>query len=466
MNRVYRADIDFIKGLAIIAVVLYHIGILPYGYLGVDTFFVINGYFIIPKLVSAVADGKFSFIEWFKSRVSRFLPIVIIASAICLLYGFFAMIPDDYENLAESVVASEIFGVNILSAITTGNYWDSVNEYKPLMHFWYLGILVQFYFIVPLLLVFIKKIFQKNAKPETILKYFVILICIVSFLLYLFLDVPESAKFYYLPYRLWEIGLGGVIYYLAKLHIPEFVRNRYIHVFAILLLLCCYLVSFKSLNSLNTITIVGDVSLSNTYNISKEFILVIVTLLSSILLLQKPETLPLRRFVLPIVWTGKMSLSIFVWHQAFLAFMRYSFMDNMRFWHLVIYALILSLISIFSFRYIEKIRFDTLLKKCVTGIAYVSIMIVALCIYKNAGVVRDVPELGITVSNPYVNRNTEYTDRIYAYDKPFTNDDNIKVLIVGNSFARDFAMFCWSHHMQIHLICLILFLLMKICQRN
>ena len=154
----HRKDLDLLKGISIIAVVLYHLGILPYGYLGVDTFLVINGFLIIPSAVKSLAKGNYALSTWLIRRMSRFLPIVIIASVVCLLIGYFVMIPDDYENLSQSTFASLIFSQNILSAITTGNYWDSVNEYKPLMHLWYLGVVVQFYVVLALALSLIKRI--------------------------------------------------------------------------------------------------------------------------------------------------------------------------------------------------------------------------------------------------------------------------------------------------------------------
>ena len=153
----YRKDLDILKGFSIIAVVLYHLGILPYGYLGVDTFLVINGFLIIPSVIRSQVNGKYPLISWFVKRMSRFLPIVFIASAVCLAVGYFVMIPGDYENLSQSTFASSVFCQNILSAITTGNYWDSVNEYKPLMHLWYLGVVAQFYFVLALILALAKR---------------------------------------------------------------------------------------------------------------------------------------------------------------------------------------------------------------------------------------------------------------------------------------------------------------------
>ena len=70
----------------------------------------------------------------------------------CLGWGWLMMLPDDFENTVQSIVATTFFGNNVLQAITTKNYWDVVNEYKPLMHTWYVGLIMQFYIIVPMLL--------------------------------------------------------------------------------------------------------------------------------------------------------------------------------------------------------------------------------------------------------------------------------------------------------------------------
>ena len=123
------------------------------------------------------------------------------------------MLPDDFENTAQSVVATNFFCNNILESITTKNYWDVGNEYKPLMHTWYVGLLMQFYILVPLLLFFIGRF----VKDKNIRKYinicFMMCIGTISLTLYLTTD-NECAKFYYLPYRLYEFCAGSLVFYL------------------------------------------------------------------------------------------------------------------------------------------------------------------------------------------------------------------------------------------------------------
>ena len=169
---------DALKGVAILAVVLYHIGIFPNGYLGVDVFFVINGFFILPSLCRNIENCTFNYLSFLKKRLFRLMPLVIISTAVCLLVGAIGMLPDDYENLCQSIFATNICANSVLAAITTRNYWDVVNEYKPLMHTWYLGILVQFYVVFPLVLMITAKV-AKLAKAN-ISKVLLIVLCIVT----------------------------------------------------------------------------------------------------------------------------------------------------------------------------------------------------------------------------------------------------------------------------------------------
>lgn len=148
--------IDVLKAFAIIAVVLYHAGALNYGYLGVDLFLTIAGYLTTKSLLKFFVVNSSSrwgqlYVQFEISRIIRLLPPLLVAGVICMILGFFAMLPDDYENLSQSVIATNFFGNNILAAITTGNYWDVVNDYKPLMHTWYVGIVMQFYLVFPVL---------------------------------------------------------------------------------------------------------------------------------------------------------------------------------------------------------------------------------------------------------------------------------------------------------------------------
>lgn len=133
-----------------------------------------------------------------------------------------------------------------------------------------------------------------------------------------------------------------------------------------------------------------------------------------------------------------MSLSLFVWHQLILAFLRLTVLDHFTWISFTGYLAGTWVISYISFRIIEPIKLKSLKSKIVFFTILILITASAFVVYRHGGVVRDVPELGISMENPLTNRNTEYTDQIYDFDKPFITD-KIHVLVVGNSFARDFA---------------------------
>jgi len=208
----YRKDLDCLKGIAIIIVVLFHMGLLKSGYLGVDAFFVINGFLVVPALFSKIVGNGFSYFSFMEKKLLRLMPLVVVASIVCLAVGFIGMLPDNYENLAESVIASNIFSENILSAITTKNYWDVGNDYKPLMHLWYVGILFEFYLLLPLLMMAFKKVCSwMKVDTEKGMMHFLGFLFVVSLLLYLLPFDTESNKFYFIQYRFFELLLGGII---------------------------------------------------------------------------------------------------------------------------------------------------------------------------------------------------------------------------------------------------------------
>ena len=118
------------------------------------------------------------------------------------------MLPDDYENLAESAIASSVFANNILQCITTKNYWDIVNLYKPLMHLWYVGLLMQAYIVLPLIFMILVKLTKNSTRG---IKIGIIGLTMVSFALFLIPQFPTAWKFYFLPFRIFEITAGGIL---------------------------------------------------------------------------------------------------------------------------------------------------------------------------------------------------------------------------------------------------------------
>lgn len=122
------------------------------------------------------------------------------------------MMPDHYENLSQSVIAANLMSTNILSSITTRDYWNTVNDYKPLMHLWYVGIIFEFYVILPILFLFSRKIAKRfNLNVSSFIKRTLVFTTLISLGWYLMPDKMVGDKFYLITTRFFELGLGGMI---------------------------------------------------------------------------------------------------------------------------------------------------------------------------------------------------------------------------------------------------------------
>ena len=449
----YRKDLDIIKGIAIIVVVLFHMGLLKSGYLGVDAFFVINGFLIIPSVLRKMEANKFSFWEYIEKRIMRLLPLIVLASAISLGIGYFVMMPDHYENLAQSVIAGNLFSENILSSITSKDYWDVDNDFKPLMHLWYVGILFEFYIILPIVLFIGKgcaRVFKKNIGNwmegalwlTTILSFIIYLLPSSIFNGYLLPREVDGFRFYLLPPRFFELGFGGGV--ALNINKINWKKKNVLQVTGLILLiiiLCSSVYNLLIEGNVSTNAVIGSdqTVVSTGLPLPKSILLLSTVLITCLLVsIKDTETVITRSNVLGQI--GKMSYSIFIWHQVILAFYRYCFSIEITLSFVVLYFILTAIISIISYYFIEK-KITVSNKSFVSwAIFAVLLMIPSGWLYMHAGVSRDIPELECTVENAHRGMWGEYCDRVYEYDKDFPEDNGkINVLVEGVSFGRDMA---------------------------
>ena len=449
----YRQDIDVIKGIAITVVVLFHMGLLKSGYLGVDAFFVINGFLIIPSVIKSFDNNNFSFWNYIEKRTLRLLPLIVLASAISLVIGYLVMMPDHYENLAQSVIASNVFSENILSSITSKDYWDVDNDFKPLMHLWYVGILMEFYIVLPLILFLGKvgaKLFNKSMCRwmegalliSTVLSLGIYLLPSSLFNGYLLPREVDGFRFYLLPSRFFELGVGGLVALnMSKFKWKKQNLSQSVLLVLLVLVLCSSVYNLLTEHNVATNAVIGaDQTIVSTGLPLPKMVLLLATVLLTCMLVSikgGASTVMRSRFLSTI---GKMSYSIFIWHQVILAFYRYCFSIDITLSFFVLYIVFPAIISILSYYEIEK-------KIIVTRKAFVTCALFAVLLtipsgwlYFHAGVSKDIPELECTVANAHRGMWGEYCDRVYKYDKDFPEDNGkINVLVEGVSFGRDMA---------------------------
>ncbi|MFW2831114.1 acyltransferase family protein [Sphingomonas sp. ID0503] len=203
----YRPDIDGLRALAVVPVVLNHALVMGFrgGYVGVDIFYVISGYLITGILVRDLAIGRHSIAEFYRRRVLRIFPALFVMIAVSTLFACVAMLPEELERYARSVAATTLFSSNFLFYSETG-YFDAASTVKPLLHTWSLAIEEQFYIVWPLMLAAI------GGTRRHGLVIAIVATTIVSFgISVVMLPVDMSATFYLLPARAWELSLGATL---------------------------------------------------------------------------------------------------------------------------------------------------------------------------------------------------------------------------------------------------------------
>ena len=408
--------LDLLKSIAILGVVLFHSGFIKNGYLGVEIFFVVSGYLFVHSVKKDFDTGDFNPIMFLTKKLSAFLPIVAIAGGGAILLGSFIMLPDDLENLSESIIASNVFANNILQAITTRNYWNVVNTYKPLMHTWYIAVIMQSFCFLALVLWL--------ASKKISLKTILIVVTILSFLLYLAPFFSNSDKFYMFPFRLFEITIGGLVAYIPKRVKMSIDSKRLIGNLGILTIMFLLFANFNIINSIgllftilaSVVIIWSHVDIKENYGMSEK--------ISSI-----------------IVLPGIYSLDIYIWHQIVIAFLLYAVFTDANVYFLILVLCCTSLLSYFSVWLRKNISlFSGIKKRLAFSIVIVMLSsVVALCIYFHAGVVRDIPELDIDMNNVHRHMHAEYVDGPYLWNHDFKEENKIHILVIGDSFARDFA---------------------------
>lgn len=157
MNIRYRADIDGLRALAVLVVLAYHLKVSLFsgGFVGVDVFFVISGFLITGIVIRSIDDGKFSFLDFFKKRIKRIVPNVLVVSTATVVAGWFLLLPNDYASLISSYLYTSLYAANFYFWNATGAYFASSSDEMPLLHMWSLAVEEQFYFIWPAVLFFI-----------------------------------------------------------------------------------------------------------------------------------------------------------------------------------------------------------------------------------------------------------------------------------------------------------------------
>ncbi|WP_158860513.1 acyltransferase family protein [Lunatibacter salilacus] len=426
----YRKDIDGLRAFAVIAVVLFHLGFLPNGYLGVDIFFVISGFLITSIIYNKSEKNEFSILDFYLRRIRRIIPLLLFTTTLALGIGIFLMLPDDLDSLSQAVFASNFSANNILMYITASDYWAVRNEYKPLMHTWSLGIEEQFYLIFPFIFLSLQGKKVKFIMPT------LLVLTILSGSLFLLSEI-QAQKFYLLPHRFFEFtagGIGAIAFGNGKLH--RIASSKYLLNVSVGLILSILLLPFSDFNSLKVIVI----------TFSTTALLVVGKHFSGH---NKWYKYLFENQV--VVTIGKISFSIYMMHQLIFAFARYAYLEEITVaWAFLLILLTIS-VSFLTYRYIENpFRNHQLFSIRKVLVILIPLFLVSSAasfyIYSVGGIIKDYPVLDVYKGKYQFERglfrvttniHIQYNEDVRKLDKGFEKSDKLKVLVYGNSFGRD-----------------------------
>ena len=453
----YRAEIDGLRTIAVVAVLIYHMKI-PFGdtylfaggFLGVDIFFVISGY-LITSILCAELDrtGAIDLRNFYFRRFKRLYPPLLTVLLVSTLAGFAILTPTELDRYAASVIATIFFVSNFFWFSELGDYGAQAGLLQPLLHTWSLAIEEQFYLVFPLFLGFL----MPGKRPR--LALWTITLLIVSGLLVSEITtryISSTFSFFSPVSRAWELLFGSALAFV-KLYRPSVGQGmpdwcRHLPKISLALLLA-YIVYYD----LGAWTHPGFSTLP------------VILATSAIIFFARPgEATTTLLSTGPFVWVGKLSYSLYLWHFPVFAYGRLSMPDHPSVGHFAAWSLLSLALAAATYYLVERpFRFSIDPKKVMLALCSASLacVIIALAV-RPLDLLEPRDQLGRKQMYGEVDFDNERLamrswsildaiagdERIDSrfYNRPsrseqdglwFGKEDTLKILVLGNSHAKD-----------------------------
>ncbi|PHS70963.1 MAG: acyltransferase [Methylophaga sp.] len=330
----YRREIDGLRALAVVPVVLFHAGYECFkgGFIGVDVFFVISGYLITSIIAAEITKGTFSLTGFYDRRIRRILPALLFLMIICIPFSLLLMVPSELREFSNSLITVPFFISNIFFFLQD-DYFTTTTETKPLLHTWSLAVEEQYYIFFP---IFMTIFWAVRKKVTTIL---VGVFAVVSLGLAEWAwRTLEFSSFYLTPMRVWELLIGVLIaFYMMENRLLNS-RNLQLLPTIGMALIIYSIFSFDSSTpypSVYTLIPTLGTALVILYGNSETYV---GKLLSNKL----------------FVGIGLISYSVYLWHQPIFAFSRLWIVDGLSGLHMFLLCSLSFVFAYVSWKYVEQ----------------------------------------------------------------------------------------------------------------
>ena len=419
----YRPEIDGLRALAVLPVILFHAGfsIFSGGFVGVDIFFVISGYLISSIIIRELDEDRFSIVNFYERRARRILPALFFVIFLCLPVTWFWLAPADFASFGKSLFGVSIFSSNIMFWKESG-YFTQAAELKPLLHTWSLAVEEQYYVFFPIFLMLFWR-FKMNL---------VLILLVIGFFASIFFShwaslVAPSFNFYLLPSRAWELLLG--VFSAIYLRYSGSPQNSIIS---------------QGLSLLGLVFILTSIFVFDDHTRFPSFYALLPTLGAVLLIIWAvPGTA--TNHLLSIKFfagVGLISYSAYLWHQPLLAFARHR-LDAPPTALMLCLSIASLLIAYISWRWVEgpfrdKNFFSRQQIFTSSLIASFFVGIIGLGIWGSKGAVfrfsAEDQKILTNFQSPGKYTSKRHNSLILAEFHPLSE---IKILIIGDSFAQD-----------------------------
>lgn len=345
MKLTYRPEIDGLRSIAVISVILYHAGIVLFdlrifegGFIGVDIFFVISGYLITSVILKELKEtGSFSFKYFYERRIRRILPALLFVMFMSMPLAWMYLLPSGFIDFSKSILYSLGFSSNFYFNYTDQIYGAENGLLKPFLHTWSLSVEEQYYIIFPIFLLITFKYFKKYLSS----------ILILGFLISLIMadwgskNYP-STTFYFLHTRMWELIIGSILAYYEIFKDTKKFKQKF-KVSLILPSLGVILVGYSML-------FFNDKMFHPSFYTLAPIIGVCLIIFFS----HKDELITKILSTKLFVGVGLISYSLYLWHYPIFAFSRIIEFTSGSLEKKIILGIVIFILSIFSYFFIER----------------------------------------------------------------------------------------------------------------